>query len=283
MLFSIKCIARIHAFGFQTRYHKRSTSPQRARKLDSIRTYGIDKSFIFSIWHRMRNSLSLVEKETRNRWDLRKPNWETLLNELSILPKSMPNPKGNLLFSFTLLTSEFHILFIYTVWINLFVKTEHGVVPTVWRHLHTIIIIFSIRMLFLHLFHTPSTQLVRTSQTKSTNKQSIYMFWCTQMNLQDLVDNDIFTQVISIESINNLGTHQLRQEGLLARRVDYLLLHRAVVRNPIHQELSKTHTKWSEEDQRAFFSRYPWTQSHTQWSEARKQEASQQTAPRSLL
>ena len=43
----------------------------------------------------------------------------------------------------------------------------------------------------------------------------LYMFRRTQLNLQNLVDNDVFAQVISIESINNLGTHQLRQEGLL--------------------------------------------------------------------
>ena len=55
---------------------------------------------------------------------------------------------------------------------------------------------------------------------------------------QNLVDNDVFAQVISIESINNLGTHQLRQEGLLARRVNHLLLHGAVVWNPTHHSLS---------------------------------------------
>lgn len=64
------------------------------------------------------------------------------------------------------------------------------------------------------------------------------MFRRTQLNLQNLVDNDVFAQVISIESINNLGTHQLRQEGLLARRVNHLLLHGAVVWNPIHHSLS---------------------------------------------
>lgn len=64
------------------------------------------------------------------------------------------------------------------------------------------------------------------------------MFWCTQLNLQNLADNDVFAQVIGIESINNLGTHQLRQERLLARRVDNLLLHRAIVRNPARQPLS---------------------------------------------
>lgn len=61
------------------------------------------------------------------------------------------------------------------------------------------------------------------------------MFRRTQLNLQNLVDNDVFAQVISIESINNLGAHQLRQERLLARRVNHLLLHRAVVWNPIHE------------------------------------------------
>ena len=66
----------------------------------------------------------------------------------------------------------------------------------------------------------------------------LYMFRRTQLNLQNLVDNDVFAQVISIESINNLGTHQLRQEGLLARRVNHLLLHGAVVWNPTHHSLS---------------------------------------------